>query len=181
RPSGVSAAAPPPRRRAEPRCPRRPDDPADVSEQVHNFCGSSCHAYPPPDSFPRANWRSEVERGYRFAEQAGLTRKVPPIESVVRYYEKRAPEEVPGTTRPPPSRPLPVRFQKQSYPGPALPPGEKFAISNVNLVRLPAPGAAPGKGLDILACDMHAGLVMRLRPYEKQPVWEVLASHAENK
>src|SRR5262249_30763857 len=81
----------------------------------------------------------------------------------------------------PPSRPLPVRFEKVSYPGPALPDGEKFAISNVNLVRLPEPGAAPGKGLDVLACDMHAGLVMRLRPYAKEPAWEVLASHAENK
>jgi hypothetical protein len=167
--------------RAEPPSPKSPDDPADIAEQVHNFCGGSCHAYPPPDTFPRAYWRSEVERGYRFAEQAGLTRKVPPIESVVRYYQSRAPEEFPVPKWEAPSHPLPVRFVKQSYPGPALPPGERFAISNVNLVRLPAPGAAPGKGLDVLACDMHAGLVMLLRPYEKEPTWQVLASHAENK
>src|SRR3954454_3800619 len=125
--------------RVDPPSARPPDDPADVAEQVHNFCGGSCHKYPPPDSFPRKFWRTEVERGYRFAEVAGLTRKVPPIESVVRYYEQRAPEEFPVPSWPAPSRPLPVRFVKQSYPGPALPPGERFAVSNVNLVRLPAP------------------------------------------
>ena len=29
---------------------------ADVAGQVHTFCGH-CHAYPPPDSFPRSAWR----------------------------------------------------------------------------------------------------------------------------
>jgi hypothetical protein len=167
--------------RVDPPSPRPPEDPADIVQQVRTFCGTSCHAYPPPESFPRAYWRAEVERGYRFAEQAGLTRKVPPIESVVRYFQKRAPEEFPIPTWPAPSHPLPVRFVPQSYPGPALPSGERFAISNVNLVHLPPPGSPPAKGLDILACDMHAGLVMRLRPYEKEPAWEVLASYEQNK
>ena len=71
-------------------------DPEDIAEQVHNFCGGSCHAYPPADSFPRKVWRSEVERGFRFFEHSGLPLKVPPFESVVRYYEKQAPEELPA-------------------------------------------------------------------------------------
>ena len=28
-----------------------------TSEQVHQFCGTACHAYPPPASFPRWAWR----------------------------------------------------------------------------------------------------------------------------
>src|SRR5262249_49760825 len=35
------------------------------AQQVHQFCGA-CHAYPPPDSFPRFAWRKEVEQGYKF-------------------------------------------------------------------------------------------------------------------
>ena len=42
-----------------------------ISEQVHQFC-AACHAYPPPDSFPRSAWKEEVERGYAFFGQSGL-------------------------------------------------------------------------------------------------------------
>src|SRR5262249_20324870 len=38
--------------------------PAEASTgQVHQFCGA-CHAYPPPDTFPRSAWRREVRQGY---------------------------------------------------------------------------------------------------------------------
>src|SRR4051812_19355530 len=47
-----------------PPSPRPPESPADIALQVHNFCGGSCHAYPPPDTFPRRYWRAEVERGF---------------------------------------------------------------------------------------------------------------------
>jgi hypothetical protein len=167
--------------------PRPPATPADIVEQVHNFCGGSCHAYPPPDTFPRRVWRQEVERGFKFFEGSGLPLKAPPFESVVRYYEKRAPEELPAAVWKSASRPLDLQFEQLSYPGPE---GiERFAISNVNLVHLPAPGKPPpGKAdrqpLDILACDMAGGLVMLLRPYEPSPAWKVLArvphpAHAE--
>src|SRR5439155_12186142 len=80
------------------------------------------------------------------------------------------------------ARPLDVRFERRSYPGPKIP--GRFAISNVNLVHLPDPSkpASAGTGpqpLDILACDMNAGLVMLLRPYEAEPTWKVLA-HVSN-
>jgi hypothetical protein len=154
-------------------------DPADISEQVHNFCGATCHKYPPADSFPRAAWRSEVERGYRFAEDALLSTKAPPIRSVVRYYEERAPEELPEAVIEKASRPLSVPFEKISYPGPPNP--KPFAVSNVNLVHLPDPTqpSRPTTGrqpLDILACDMDTGMVMLLRPYEAKPAWKVLAT-----
>src|SRR6478672_990622 len=84
--SGCSNAPEPP-----PPPPPTPAPPADIADQVHAFCGGACHAYPPADTFPRKHWRSEVERGFRFFERSGLPLKAPPIESVIRYYEDRAP------------------------------------------------------------------------------------------
>ncbi|MFL5342813.1 MAG: FG-GAP repeat domain-containing protein [Gemmataceae bacterium] len=156
----------------------------DVSEQVHGFCGTACHGYPRPESFPRRYWRKEVERGFRFFEVSGKSVKVPSLDSVVRYYESRAPEELAAPVWKEPSHPLGVRFERVGYPGPAV--QQKFAVSNVNLVRLPPAGqkSDPKGPLDILACDMQNGLVMLLRPYEPKPEWKVLAhvshpAHAE--
>jgi hypothetical protein len=150
-------------------------DPEDIVEQVHNFCGA-CHAYPPPDSFPRQYWRKEIKRGFDFFDESALSLKVPPIESVVGYYEKRAPKEFTPPTWKTSSRPLDLHFERLSYPGPdGL---DRFAISNVNLVHLRQPGKPLPSGrapLDILACDMFGGRVMLLRPYEAKPTWKVLA------
>lgn len=142
--------------------------PADIAEQVHSFCGAACHAYPPPDSFPRRYWRAEVQRGFKFYDDSGLSLRPPPVESVVRYYEERAPEELAAPEIKPASRPSALRFERISYPGPAIP--ERFAIADVNLVRLSASGP-----LDILASEMRAGLVMHLRPADPSPAWKVLA------
>jgi hypothetical protein len=153
-----------------------PDDPADIVEQVHNFCGGACHAYPPPDTFPRRYWRKEVQQGFRFFEQSAMARKVPPFESVVRYYEQRAPEDFTPPAYETSTRPLDLHFDRLSYPGPDG--SDRFAISNVKLVHLPEPGKpvpTSGAPLDILACDMLGGRVMLLRPYESNPTWKVLA------
>ena len=159
-------------------------DPADIAEQVHNFCGSSCHAYPPADSFPRKHWRSEVERGFRFFERSGLPLKAPPIESVVRYYEKQAPEELPPADCPMATQPLALKFERLSYANP--PDAGRPAISNVNFVRLPAAGKAytGREPLSVLACDMQTGRILLLRPTDSKPEWQVLAklknpAHAE--
>src|SRR5438309_583222 len=46
--------------------------PAEASaRQVHQFCGA-CHAYPPPDSFPRSAWRKQVRQGYDFFRDSRL-------------------------------------------------------------------------------------------------------------
>src|SRR5262249_7452415 len=82
--SRIDATAPPPAHRPQAKT-------ADIAEQVHNFCGGACHAYPPPDTFPRWAWKQEVERGFRFFEKSGRSLKAPPISEVVRYYEQRAP------------------------------------------------------------------------------------------
>jgi hypothetical protein len=148
--------------------PARPIVPtAHLARDIHNFCGA-CHFYPPPDTFPKRYWKEEVERGYSFFGQAGMPMVAPPIAEVTRYYEERAPEELPPATMERASGPAPVRFEQIHFPPP---PGVPAAcISNVNLVHLSDP-----RRLDVLATDMKAGLVLLLKPYEPNPAWKVLA------
>jgi hypothetical protein len=155
---------------------RPPEVKGDVTEQVHAFCGA-CHAYPPPDTFPRSAWKHEVERGYVFFEQSGLPLQPPPIEAVVKHFEAGAPEKLPPADIQRATTPLPVRLEPTSFPGPPAP--APYSISNVNLVHL-----FDDKRLDILACDMRNGLVMVLQPYLPAPAWRVLGrvanpAHAE--
>jgi hypothetical protein len=151
-------------------------DAEELSAHVHLFCGT-CHAYPPPETFPRSAWKEEVERGYVFFRDSGLPLIPPPFPDVVRYYEERAPDRLPPALIARAAPPLPVRFATERFAGPpnTAPP----AISNVNLVHLSDP-----RRLDILACEMRWGLVMALRPYEAKPRWQVLGkvanpAHAE--
>src|SRR2546421_1305337 len=60
-----------------------PEPTEDIARRVDLFCGH-CHATPPPDTFPRSAWKNQVERGYVFFEQSGLSLQAPPVESVVR-------------------------------------------------------------------------------------------------
>jgi len=169
--AGCSKAPDPP-----PPPPPAPPDPTDIAEQVHTFCGGSCHAYPPADSFPREHWRSEVERGFKFFERSGMALKPPPFEAVVRYYEKQSPEKLAHAEIAPAKHPLPLRFDRISFPN--TPNAIKPAISHVSVVQL-------GGGLPaLLACDMQSGRVLLLRPSDAKPEWRTLAqlknpSHAE--
>src|SRR5262245_44511813 len=68
-----------------------PASPAPVAEataeQVRQFCGA-CHAYPPPDSFPRPLWQRGVQQGFDFFRASNLPREqAPSLASVVNYYE----------------------------------------------------------------------------------------------
>jgi hypothetical protein len=154
-----------------------PAPPAEAtSAQVHEMCGA-CHAYPPADSFPRAAWRKEVKQGYDFFRTSNLQIQFPSLESVVRYYENRAPEVLPEVPRLDSADPSPVRWRQHSYRLPAelgLP-----AVSNVNLVHLSDPTK-----LDVLVCDMRNGYVLTLRPDQAETPWKVLGrlrnpAHAE--
>jgi hypothetical protein len=143
------------------------DPPAgDIDAQVHNFCGA-CHTYPPPDTFPKHDWRYEVEQGYRFFNEAGMPLHAPPQDHVIRHFEERAPDELPPAEFTNAATSPPVRFEKLVYPAP--PGSDSPAISNVNLVHL-----FDARRLDVLACDMYGGQVMVLRPYEKSPACQVL-------
>ncbi len=153
-----------------------PQPPEATAEEVHRLC-AACHAYPPPDTFPRSAWRKEVKQGYDFFHKDLSYRfDYPPLEAVVRYYENRAPEALPPLSRTP-AQPPPVRFERRGSrcPEAAGPPG----VANVNLVHL-----FHKDKLDILVCDAINNQVLVLSPYESPPAWKVLArglccAHAE--
>jgi hypothetical protein len=148
---------------------------ADDDWRVHAAC-ASCHVFPPPDSFPKAGWKKEVEQGYELARKVGRGPDLlPPIEDVLAYYEARAPDRLPAPAIVPASTPCPVRFERTGDG--AGPQG--FEVSNVSLVRL---FGRPGPLL--LACDMAQNVIKVCRAGESPPRWEVLAdaphpAHAE--
>jgi hypothetical protein len=153
-----------------------PAPPEAAPEQVHRLC-TACHAYPPPDSFPRAAWRREVKQAYDFLRGSPLRTDYPPLESVALYYENRAPAELAALPRPAAAGPDPVRWHRRGLRPPrAMPyPG----VTNVNLVHLSDP-----QKLDALVCDAWSGQVLALKPYEDPPAWKMLGqvkapAHAE--
>jgi hypothetical protein len=144
--------------------------------KIEYFC-SRCHAYPPADVFPRSVWKQEVEQAYQFFAESSLSMQAPPIEDAIRYYEEGSPLELPHQVITKASKAIPVKFTAVAQP--AVPEVREPAISNVNLVHL-----FDERRLDVLACDMRAGLVMALSPYRPAPSWRVLAkashpAHAE--
>ncbi len=147
--------------------PPPPASGPEIDRQVHVFCGH-CHAYPPPETFPRSAWKYEVEQAYGFFQLYAPPLHAPPIDAVVKHFEDRAPRRC----RPPisPTRPRRCRWTSSRSPSRLRPRSTNPVISNVNLVHL-----YDDAHLDILATDMASGLVMVLRPYEKAPTWKVLA------
>jgi hypothetical protein len=145
----------------------RQDNIGDIKAQVHEFCGH-CHAYPPAETFPRKQWKEEVERGYQFARNLLKDLKSPPIEHVIKYYQDQAPEELPLARPKLSASPLPIRFEPMHFP--VLPKKVPPCISNVNLVHL-----FDAKRLDVLCTEMSWGLIMVLSPYEMAPRWKILA------
>jgi hypothetical protein len=148
-------------------------------EQVNRFCGTTCHAYPPPDSFPRSAWRHEVEQGFRFAREAKTDLRGPSFESVVAYYEKRAPVELPLPSRPPAAGEPPLDWKRRDYAAPGRP--SLPVVVNVNWVRL----GGEGKVL-VCECDplTNEGRVLLFVPDTDPPSWQILANvpapaHAE--
>jgi hypothetical protein len=143
---------------------------------IQYFC-SRCHAYPRPDTLPRFAWKQEVEQAYQFFAESNLTLQAPQIEDVVKYYELHAPLELPLPVLERAATPPPVAFQRTACPVFSQAPAP--AVANVNLVHL-----FDERKLDVLACDMRAGLVMALSPYAPSPAWQVLGAvpnpaHAE--
>jgi hypothetical protein len=151
-------------------------------EQVRSFC-TACHAFPPPETFPRSAWRFEVVQAYGFYEHSNYDnaklrnlRNVPPAASVIKYFENRAPHELTRLPAEPSLGNLRVQFERHDVANSSR---ESPAIANVNLVHL-----YDDKKLDLLVCDMRSGEVLVLKPYEKDFSWKVLAKlshpcHAE--
>lgn len=146
----------------------------DVSEDIHTFCGA-CHAYPPPETFPKKHWRKEVEQGFTFFVDSDLKLTPPSTDDVVQYYLSRAPDKLTLPTLPKSKKSLPIRFEQLQHPGAKS--EAQFLISNVQLVHLPKPNAPKKKrsAFDILACEMNTGEILLLRPYELDAQWQTLA------
>ncbi|MGP0067408.1 MAG: FG-GAP repeat domain-containing protein [Isosphaeraceae bacterium] len=130
-------------------------------EQVERTCGT-CHAYPPPDLFPKDLWPHEVSRGFSFlrgGSAGSAPAGTPSFASVVAHYRRRAPESLPVLEPTVPPHECPVRFERNGYrPSGELPsPG----VANVRFVHL-----SDERKLDVLACDMMNGKVFLLKPYE---------------
>ena len=146
-----------------------PEDPPPVAEatpeQVRALCGA-CHAYPPPGTFPRSVWRKEVKQAYDFLHDSVLDLDYPSLESVVRYYESRAPEELRRPREDEAAGPPPVRFEPHGHPPPG---GAAPAVSNLTIARLSDPDR-----LELIACDMRSGRVTALRLSERSPAWREL-------
>jgi hypothetical protein len=138
--------------------------------QVHQFCGTACHAYPPPETFPRSAWRREIQQAYDFFGSSKLAIDFPSQEGVALYYERRAPAALPLLKQTKPAHPLPVSFRRKDYPLPGS--SVHPAVSNVNLVHL-----FDERRLDILVCEMRLGQVLALKPYAPAPAWRVLYQH----
>jgi hypothetical protein len=141
-------------------------------EQVTRTCGS-CHAYPPPELFPKSSWPHEVDRGFRFLREASVPADTPSFASVVAYYQRRAPEVLPVLERMVRSDKCPVRFKRTGYRpsrGPLAP-----GVANVRFVHL-----SDERRLDVLACDMVNGLVLLLKPYEPEPELRIVTDAVSN-
>ena len=65
-----------------------------TEEQVREFC-AACHAFPSPGMAPRSVWKDHVEQGFRFYHESKRELHPPSADSVVAYYEKRAPLKLP--------------------------------------------------------------------------------------
>jgi len=107
----------------------------DIPAQVHDFC-TACHAYPPPDSFPRSAWEDEVQLAYMFYKQSNLSLSPPPSAQAIKYYQERAPEnlKLPVIERAP--GPPPIAFASTNVP---TCPGRRspmsiWSISSMNAV-----------------------------------------------
>jgi tetratricopeptide (TPR) repeat protein len=130
-----------------------------TAEEVHRLC-AACHAYPPPETFPRQAWRKEVKQGYDLLRGSTLQGEFPPLENVVLYYERRAPERLPMIEQPPAAGKVRIKFAKKGtgwmvnlppYPG----------VANVNLARL-----FGAEKQELLLCDTRLDRVLVVKPHE---------------
>ena len=149
-----------------------PTEPEASREEVERTCGS-CHAYTPPEIFPKDLWPHEVRRGFDFLKRAHVSGETPSFLSVVAYYQRRAPEALPVLERTRSDTGCPVRFHRTGYRqgGGQRPP----AIANVRFVHL-----SDRRKLDLVACDMVNGQVLLMRPYEPAAKFRIISEAAPN-
>jgi hypothetical protein len=126
---------------------------------------AGCHAFPPPDTFPRETWTGTI---YEMAGLALAGIGAPPgtaaarpdafdVDAIERFYKARAPVALPSPEPWPSPDARGPRFARHAL---TLPGGDsRPAISNVRFLDLGRGGA-----LDVVATDMTHGLVLRGSP-----------------
>jgi hypothetical protein len=128
-------------------------------EEVERTCGTSCHAFPPPELFPKDLWPFEVERGFKFLAKGTIPPATPSAASVVAYYQRHAPDELAVLEPNLSPTTSPARFERTGYR--AVTERSAPAIAYVRFVHL-----SDETKLDVLACDMANGKVFVLKPYQ---------------
>lgn len=125
-----------------------------TNEQVQQMC-VGCHAFPPPDTFPKSAWRKEVKQAFDFFhEDPGYRFNYPSLESVVKYFENRAPETLPYVSRFSGLTPSVPFTKKTAKPANTpRPPGIAF-VDFVRLRDKPKP--------DLIACDAINNTILLL-------------------
>jgi hypothetical protein len=148
-----------------------PPPPKSISAQVREFCGA-CHQVPAADVLPAFAWKGEIELMYELLRESGRPITPPNVDEVTRYYEDKAPLELPPARFERSTTPYGIRFEKVDMP--LAPHSEKFvAISNVNLVHLSDPRLP-----ELLACEMRSGEILSVKPSDPKPAWKILGSVA---
>jgi hypothetical protein len=131
---------------------------------------SGCHMVPPPDALPRGRWRDTVARMWLRRDNkpepqqrggAALLRLPDEFARVSRWYTEHAPPAFPPAESWPAEGDGPPNFRKHYFSPPTMPPVP--AVSNVQFVDL-----AGDARLEVLACDMRYGMVIKLQPYEPE-------------
>ena len=125
----------------------------DLEPQIRRFCGD-CHAFPPPESFPRNNWAEEVNKGFSFFYDSSRPDKdVPPLQATIDYFQARAPKKLPlpviANLAPPSDAPEFERLDLSSLTAHGAP-----AVAHLALVKA---GVAKQPGL--IVSDMRSGEV----------------------
>ena len=132
---------------------------ADVSEaQIEQLC-STCHVLPSADLEPKWMWPKKLTQmyGYIASMPQVVGKPVPPMDSVLAYWESRAPDSL---TLPPDalgSPPSPLAFRRHNIRLAAIP--NPSSISCVQFVKLSDDGPT-----QLLISDMRQGVVVLWMP-----------------
>ena len=147
-----------------------------TDDNVKAACGI-CHAVPPPEILPRAAWRAEIARMMLIRDgkpepvgPVGLSTRMvllsDDLVSVLRYYQQRAPEQLPAAT------PWPDAdsrgFAVHGFTPAGAPPLP--AISHVRALDLAGNGT-----LEIVGSDMRQGLMVAGRATDPSGALRVIA------
>jgi len=144
--------------------------------EVTAIC-TKCHALPPPDVLPRASWRGSMIKMQRFREgnfdplplRGGAAEYPLPedMQRVLRYYEARAPEQLPPP-EPWPAIDTKLRFDRHGLAPRGADPNP--AVSSVRFVNLDG-----DRRMELVATDMRHGLVLTGRPYDSSKYLDIVA------